>query len=134
MAAVQYGSDTVCVTDVPFVDTQTADPFLVVGQRVARRLQTPRGGLASVSDDPNFGWDVRQYLNAKMSPTQVSQAQRQVEAECLKDEEVQSATCTITFVFGTGALTIAVQLVASAGPFTLVLNVSQLTTTVLFQF
>ena len=128
--AIYYGSDTLCVSDVPLVDVQTVDPFLLIGQRVARRLQTPRGGLAAFGDDPNFGWDVRQYTNGRLSPTNVDQAQRQIQSECLKDEEVLAAFVVITFVNG-GALTISIQLTSSAGPFSLVLNVSQVSYTAL---
>lgn len=124
--SVFYGSDSSCVSDVGLFDLQVTDPFVLIGQRIARRLTTPHGGLAAVNDDPNFGWDVRQYTNGRLAPTQIDQAQRQITAECLKDEEVMSAQVVISFVDG-GALTISIQLIASPGPFTLVMNVSGLT-------
>lgn len=131
--SVNYGADTSCVSDIGLIDTIVTDPIILVGQRIARRLQTPRGGLAAVGDDPNFGWDVRRYVNAKMSPRDIAQAQQQIAAECTKDEEVQSALVQLSFTNG-GPLVISIQLQASAGPFTLVLNVTQLTVAAVFNF
>ena len=123
--SVNYGSATLGVSDVPLISLQTTDPFLVVGQRIARRLQTPHGGMAAIDASlANEGLDVRQYTLSRLAPSQIDQAQRQIAAECLKDEEVSGATVTMSFVNG-GALTISIQLVAAPGPFTLVLNVSQ---------
>ena len=131
--SIFYGSDSNCLTDVGLFDLQITDPLLLIGQRVARRLTTPRGALATINDDPNFGWDVRQYTLGRLAPSQVSQAQQQIAAEVLKDEQVQSANVVISFVNG-GALTIKIDMVASTGPFTLTLNVNQLTTTAVFTF
>lgn len=130
--ATFYGSDTTCVSDLPLIDLQITAPRTLIGQRLARRLQTPRGGLSVIGDDPNFGWDVRQYLNSKLGPTDIARAQQEIESECLKDEEVQSVTCTMSLSNGT--LTITVAALSSDGPFTLTLNVGQLTTTVVLSF
>lgn len=130
--ATFYGSDTTCVSDVPLIDLQITNPNILIGQRIARLLQTPRGGFAAIGGDPDRGLDVRQFLNAKISPTTLAQAQQQIVNECLKDEEVQSATCTATMA--NGVLTIALNIVAASGPFLLTLNVSQLTVDAVFNF
>lgn len=129
--ATNYGIATLGVTDVPLISISTSDPFLVVGQRIARRLLMPRGGLAAIGGDPNFGWDVRQYINAKLSPTALAQAQQQIAAECEKDEAISSAKVTFGYSFN-GALTISIQLVGASGPFQLVLPVQDLTTAQVF--
>jgi hypothetical protein len=129
--ATNYGSDTTCVSDTPLIDLQISDPQQVIGQRIARRLQTPRGGLAAIGDDPNFGLDIRQYTLARMNPSQLSQAQSQIAAECTKDEEVSAADVTIQFTNG-GPMTVTIQLTSAAGPFTLTLAVSALTTALIF--
>jgi hypothetical protein len=129
--ATNYGSDTTCVSDTPIIDLQISDPQQVIGQRIARRLQTPRGGLAAIGDDPNFGLDIRQYTLARMNPSQLSQAQSQIAAECTKDEEVSAADVTIQFTNG-GPMTVTIQLTSAAGPFTLTLAVSALTTALIF--
>lgn len=129
--AIDYGFDISCVSDIGLVDVIVTSPQVVIGQRVARRLQTPRGALASIGGDPNFGLDVRQFLLGRMSPTAIAQAQLQIAAECTKDEEVDSADVTVTFVDG-GAMTIEIRLTAAEGPFTLTMNVSQLTVEAIF--
>ena len=131
--SVFYGSDSNCLTDVGLFDLQITDPIILIGQRVYRRLSTPRGGLASIGDDQSFGWDVRQYVLGRLSPTDVDQAQRQITAEVLKDEQVQSAVVKLTFVSG-GTLTIQIDMISSVGPFTMTLNVNQLTATPVFNF
>jgi len=130
--AIFYGSDTSCVGDVGLVDVQVTDPRILVGQRIARRLTTPRGALAVINDDPAFGWDCKQYVNAKLRPTDITTAQSQIQKECLKDEQVQTASVVLTL--SQGALTISVAMVSSAGPFILTLNVSDLTTDLVFTF
>ena len=129
--ATNFGSDTSCVTDLPRIDLQVTSPQKLIGQRIARRLQTPRGALAAIGDDANFGWDVRQYANGRLGPTTIATAESQIEAECTKDEQVQSASVKITPGTG-GALTITVQLVSAAGPFTLTLSVDDLTVGAIF--
>lgn len=129
--STDYGFDVACVSDTGLVDQVITSPQRVIGERVARRLQTPRGGLSAIGDDPNFGWDVRQYTLGRLAPSDISKAQQQVSAECTKDEEVESADVSITFVSG-GSLTITIRLTAATGPFTLTMNVSQLTVTAVF--
>lgn len=124
--ATNFGTSTLGVTDVPLKSISTSSPFLVVGQRVMRRLLTPRGGLASIGGDPNFGWDVRQYINGRVSSSTLAQAQQEIQNECLKDEEVLSATVSFVYAFN-GALSITIQLTGATGPFSLVLPVQNLT-------
>lgn len=128
--ATNYGQDSSCVSDVGLFDLQITDPFLLIGQRIIRRLTTPRGALANIGDDPNFGWDVRQLINARLSPSTIAQYQSQITAECLKDEEISAATVTIS---GSNvSYTISIQLTSSAGPFSLVMPVQNLTATQIF--
>lgn len=119
-----YGSDTSCVTDVGLIDQQVSSPALVIGQRIARLWQSPRGALGLI--DPaaaDRGVDVKQYVLQKMAPADIAVAQQQLANEALKDEEVSAITVTITVSNGT--LTITAQIVASTGPFTLVGNINQ---------
>src|SRR5882757_10300149 len=89
--ATNFGSDTHCITDVERIDHIVTSPALVIGERIARRLQTPRGALGLIGDDPNGGLDLRQYMLAKMRPGDRQIAEAQVSSECLKDEEVGAA-------------------------------------------
>lgn len=130
MATIFYGSDTSCVTDMSYVDTLITNPSILIGQRLARRLQTPRGALAAINDDPNFGWDCNQYVNAKLTPAQINNAQATIQAECLKDEQVQAIN--INFVLSGGVLAINASGIAATGPFQFTLNISQVTSNLIF--
>lgn len=130
--ATDYGFDTACVSDVGLVDVVITSPKLVIGQRLARRLQTPRGGLASVDPEAaDFGLDVRQFTLGRMDASRKVQAQQLISAECTKDEEVSAVDVTVSVVNG-GPMTITIQLTSAVGPFTLTLNVTQLTVEVVF--
>jgi hypothetical protein len=130
--ATNYGYDTSCVSDVGLVDVVITSPQLVIGQRIARRLQTPRGGLASVDPEAaDFGLDVRQFTLGRMDAARKAQSQQLVQAECTKDEEVSDADVTLTVVNG-GPMTIIIQLTSATGPFTLTLNVTALTVEAIF--
>ena len=131
--ATQFGQDSTCLTDVALIDTQITNPQILIGQRIARRLQTPRGALANIGDDPNFGYDLRQLVNARLSPATRSQFETQIGAECEKDECVQSATVTIADN-GSGEISVSISLQSAAGPFSLVVSVDQLTTAAVFNF
>lgn len=128
-----YGSDTACVSDVGLIDLQVTSPALIIGQRLARLLQTPRGALALVSepDGANRGWDIRQYALGRLSPSTTQVAQQQITNECLKDEEVQSVSVVVGPV-SNGTLPISVSFVAASGPFQFTLNVTALTVTAVF--
>lgn len=132
--ATNYGYDTACVSDVGLVDVVITSAQRVIGERVARRLQTPRGGLSSVDPTPdaaNFGLDVRMFTLGRIAATNTAQIANQISAECAKDEEVDGADVTVTAVNG-GRMTIIIQLSSTAGPFVLTMNVSQLTVEVVF--
>ena len=131
--ATNYGFDTSCLSDVPLISVTETDPRVVIGQRLARRLQTPAGGLAVINGNPNGGWDVRQYLNAKLSPGDIAAAQVVIGQECQKDEQVKSASCSMT-LNRVGELSISIAVVSLAGPFQMVLTVDQLTASLVFSF
>lgn len=96
-----------------------------LAEAAARRLITPRGRLI---DDPNYGTDVREYLNDDMGPADLALMFSAVIAECLKDERVVGADVTGTFV--NGAVTLNITLTDGDGPFSLVLSVSVTSVTV----
>lgn len=124
--ATFYGSDSACVTDVGLIDLQVTSPALIIGQRIARLWQSPRGSLALI--DPaaaDRGYDIRQLPLMKLSPSTIASAQTQLENEAKKDEEVQS--CTVGIVNSNGTITITGSFISAAGPFTLTGNVSAFT-------
>ena len=121
-------------TDVFAVSDLDASFRLVSGrqalaQAIARRLSTRRGELAVIGDDPDYGLDVRDFLNDDVGAVGTFEIEAAVSAEVLKDERVASATVTAQIV--SGALLLAIGLVDGDGPFRLTLAVSDVTVTIL---
>lgn len=99
-----------------------------LGQALAHRLQTPRGGLFY---DPDYGTDIRGYLNAPMTGPTVSQLVGDVQSECLKDERVQVCTAAPTFDRRASTLSIVINGTTSDGPFAFIFSVTSATVTLL---
>lgn len=95
-----------------------------LGQALVGRLTTPRGGLFYDSD---YGTDLRAYLNAPMTQQALAKLSGDVQAECLKDERVQSAACSPTWSAASGVLTLHVNVITGSGPFKLVIGVTSMT-------
>src|SRR5882724_5139925 len=103
--STSFGLDWSCVSDLdPRGATVTG--FRIIGEAIARRLQTPRGGLL---DDPNYGYDLVGELNDDMGAGDTGRIAASVTAECLKDQRVTAATVTVTFVTS-GVLTVTILL------------------------
>ena len=123
--AVSLGSDLSCVTDIDPTGAEVSEKLLLA-QALARRLTCPRGRLI---DDANYGYDLNQWLNADVGPAEIAQIQSQAQAECLKDERVQSCTVAVSFIGGVMLVSLAI--VSALGPFPLVLSVNGLSTQIL---
>lgn len=121
-----FGSDLSCVNDCT-PDFAEVTGRILIAQRVARRYITPRGRLI---DDPNFGFDMTQFVNDDLSPADIARIRAGAEAEALKDEEVLAASVSIA-VSVVGLMIVTVILQDAKGPFTLVLNVSEVTVQIL---
>lgn len=120
-STTNFGTDLSCIDDLTDAMLETSGRILL-GQAIARRLITPRGGLI---DDPNYGFDVRDYLNDDIGPGDLARLQAGVNAEAVKDERV--IRCTSKATFASGVLVLDLALVDSDGPFKLVLAVSDVT-------
>ena len=129
-----FGTDLWGISDMNAAGAEVTGTVLV-GQAIARRLSTPRGGLI---DDPNYGYDLTQWLNADVGPQDLGQIQANTQAECLKDQRITSAVVTVTppasaLIQGVTAIYMMVSIVLTtgAGPFTLTLAVSNVTVVLL---
>lgn len=98
----------------------------LLAQACIRRLITYRGTLI---DDPNYGTDVRLYLNSDIDTRLLGQIASAVDAELEKDERVLRSRTTATFIGG--ILLLSVQLADQAGPFSLTLSVTDVTVALL---
>jgi phage baseplate assembly protein W len=124
------GSCMSCVTDLA-LGKPMASGRNALAQAIARRLQTPRGGLI---DDFNYGYDLTGYVNDDLAPADIASIQTFVEAECLKDERVLGASVTVQQIAaGTAAavLIVTIQLTDNQGSFPLVLSITELAVTIL---
>ena len=109
--ATDYGIDVSCLTSLdPYFSLVTGPEC--VAQAVARRLQTPLGGLLT---DPTYGFDLRTLVNDGLSQASKLAIQTGIEAQCLYDERVDSADVSVDVDDPSGVCDIVVQLVLVDG-------------------
>ncbi|MGW8285746.1 MAG: hypothetical protein ACWGPR_08510 [Candidatus Deferrimicrobiaceae bacterium] len=117
------GSDIHCVTDLDPLAREVSGRT-ALAHAIARRLQTTLGHLPYA---PNMGTNLRAKLGTSyVQGSGLALLQSQIESECLKSERVDGATATVT-ASADDVVTIAVELVDADGPFTFVLEFSQVT-------
>ncbi len=143
VAGVEHGSCLSCFlrpVSLPMPDGSTysatifdlaSDSSMVSGRQclaeaLARRLVTTRGTLI---DDPEYGFDLRDFVNDDVDARGMALIGSGVDAEMLKDERVIHSATAVSFL--AGILIVAITITDGRGPFKLVLSVSQLTVSVL---
>ena len=121
-------------TDLSTPDGADLDPLggtvsgrRAVGQAIARRLVTPRGGLL---DDESYGYDLRQLVGDSLGPGDLATAQAEIADQCRADERVDDAAVTVTQSGAAVRVEIILALEA-VGPLRLVLSVSAVTSEIL---
>lgn len=119
------GSDLSGVTDLTAEMLEVSGRMCAV-QAWARRLITPR---ASLVDDPNYGYDLTDYIDADVTDQEIKEIQGGVDEELVKDERCLACTSVVTFLSGALRVTAACQ--DADGPFRLVLQVTNVTAEVL---
>jgi phage baseplate assembly protein W len=114
--------------------TSGLDPnfTLVSGTRVVcealfRRLTTPRGELFYA---PSYGKDVREFLNGRVDQRRLDAARASIEAECRKDDRVDTVKAALAFDPRTEKLRIRIEGTTAAGPFTLTMSVTAFAATI----
>lgn len=120
-----FGSDIACVFELdPGFRETTGNQML--GEAIARRWITPRGGILL---DPNYGFDLNDYLDADVTAQDIARIQNSLEVEALKDQRIINATVQVSIL--NGNLVVNASLTTANGPFTLVVSVNNLNTTLL---
>lgn len=99
-----------------------ASGIMVLAQSLTMAQTTPQ---ASLLGDQSQCFDVRGWISAGMTQGQISGLGIVVKNQLLKDQRVTSATITPSFNYSTSTLTLIEQIQSTLGPFTLTLNVSQ---------
>lgn len=120
------GSTFVTVTFDLSTDMAEVDGRQGLAEALARRLVTTRGTLL---DDPDYGFDVRQYLNDDLAPRDLALIASGCEQEMLKDERVLRASATATLL--NGVLLISISVIDAKGPFKLTLSAADVTIAIL---
>jgi len=120
---VETGVDLDCIADTGKSFT-LAKSVRNIGNALARRLTTPRGGLFY---DGNYGIDVRSYLNAGMTSGQISQVQADIAAEVSKDPRVENPIVTVTTDLPAASMSITIACEIADAPFEFQVAVSALT-------
>lgn len=119
--ATDYGIDVDCTTSLDPYFSLVSGPE-GVAQAIARRLQTPLGGLLT---DSTYGFDLRALLNEGLTQPAVLAVQTGIEAQCLYDERVDSVDVSVELDPVTGICTIEVSPVLVEGEtFTLTFTLS----------
>jgi hypothetical protein len=118
------GGDIDIVTDLAGPYMRIATGLRNIGNALARRLTTPRGGLFY---DPDYGLDVRDYLSAGMTPQQLSAIQGDITNEVSKDERIDNPVVTVVQNLAAATMRITIACDLATGPFTFIVGVSQLT-------
>lgn len=92
---------------------------------LVRRLSTMQGSLFY---DPQYGYDVRQFINAEVDDQDIQQIETNVENQIEQDERVSSCRCTAQFDYQTQKMRLEVQVTPFVDrTFTLILSVDNLT-------
>jgi len=143
VSGVEHGTDLSCYLrtvslPLPGGGTYTATTFdlaadmgevsgrLGFGEACARRLVTYAGTLL---DDPDYGKDLRQYLNDDIDRRALAMIASDAAAELLKDERCVHADAEVAFL--SGVLTISIRVFDAKGLFRLTLTVDGVTVAVL---
>lgn len=128
-AGTDFGFDILTIPDLDVSFTPRRDSMLLADV-FARRLFTPRGRLWR---HPNYGFDVRDYLNDEVTVETLSAIKSGVEGQAEQDERFVSAIADVSYNRSTEKLSLRVSLRAASGPFTLVVGVTKLTTDLLVE-
>jgi hypothetical protein len=117
-----FGTDLSALPDLdPTFTTRSGSS--VLAEAVARRLQTPRGGLFYA---PEYGLDVREALNEAWDPRALERWRAAIERECEADERVERASASLAFDPRQQTLRLSIQIDAAHGQFQLVLAITAL--------
>lgn len=122
---VDLGSCWSCVTDIVMPSTMSTG-FRCVAEAIARRWQTPRGGLI---DDPNYGFNLSDFVGDDLGKGDLARIAASARAEAEKDERVVSCDVTVTVL--AEVMIVVGKVTTSAGPFQMVVSIAGVSVTLL---
>lgn len=83
------------------------------------------------TETDDFGKDLSELLGESMSPSEIGDEVNRIEQKCLSDERVSVAEARIDLNHSTGSAHITIRIIDDEGPFSLVLNVTEVSVQVL---
>ena len=121
-----FGMDVWCVEDLDPAARDLDASRTLVGQALARRLLTPRGGLLG---SPDYGYDVASWLCRAVDARALRQISAECRAEVMKDERVLGATVDVSTLGAPGSLklTLRINVETAEDAFSYVLTVDGVT-------
>jgi phage baseplate assembly protein W len=122
-----YGTDISTLPDLDPTFALVTGPRVVAGS-LARIYTTPQGSDAW---HPDYGRDLRRFLNAPMDAATLAQVQAEAEDGARSDERVQDVTVAAAFEPLTSRLMLRVEVVLADGPFLLTLAIGDVSATIL---
>lgn len=121
-----FGRDTSCTDRLR--PGRVVSGKRLVAEAVYRRLTTTRGTLLY---DPNYGLALVDLLGAEITPNQEAALPSRIKNELMKDGRIEDVRVSLSK--SGAAYTVEIEVECAAGPFDLVLSVSDLTTEILRQ-
>lgn len=129
--ATDYGTDLPALDDLPESDALISGP-LNAAYAVARRWLTPSGGLADAGDNSAYeSFDVREYLGRRVDASALNEIEA-LATRCAK-QDVRVQSITVTASISGGMLSLRAEVDGADGPFTFILNVSDVSVAVLLE-
>lgn len=125
---IDFGTDFSAIPDLSFA---VKDGYANLAEALGRRLITPKGELFY---DKNYGFDVRRYLNETWNDAIAYEFTSLLEEEVKKDGRIINCSALVdaTNILATRRLSVYIEATTTSGPFSLVVNVSDLTAEVLY--
>lgn len=117
-----FGDDIACDPEegIPATFEMVSERTALV-QAIVRRFQTRRGTLV---DDPDYGLDLTGWVGKRTDQPQLFAWQQALQAEARKDQRVRSARARM-ITTPSGGLRFTLTLETAEGPFSLTLEVSE---------
>lgn len=120
LITTDYGTDIVIGKTVSLV---SGSKNLI--NAITRRLSTAKGSLFY---DLEYGYDLRQFINAEVDDQDIQQIETNVENQVQLDERVRSCQTTATFDYQTQKMRLEIQVTPFVDrTFTLIISVDKLT-------
>lgn len=120
-----FGRDWSCATDLDGTG-RMVQGFDLLAQALVRRLITPRGALLR---HPTYGAGILGMIDDVMDARGASRIAALIDAQFRQDQRVQRSTTQATYAGGKVTTTTIVT--TAAGPFSLVLSISNVTIDIL---